>query len=49
MVFTYEAGSVALGAFRPPNGVLTMVSTLATKTHRTLHHMETDETMVGVE
>ena len=32
---------------RPPNGVLTMVSTLATKTHRTLHHMETDETMVG--
>ena len=30
----------------PPNGVITMVSTLATKTHRTLHHEETDETMV---
>lgn len=30
----------------PPNGVLTMVGTLATKTHRTLHHMDTDETML---
>ncbi|CAL1703673.1 unnamed protein product [Somion occarium] len=29
----------------PPNGVLTMVGTLATKTHRTLHHMDTDESM----
>ncbi|KAL0947072.1 hypothetical protein HGRIS_013213 [Hohenbuehelia grisea] len=32
----------------PPNGVITMVSTLATKVHRTLHHVETDETMVPV-
>ena len=32
---------------RPPNGVLTMVSTLSTKTHRTLHHLDTDETMVS--
>ena len=30
----------------PPNGVITMVSTLSTKTHRTLHHEQTDETMV---
>ncbi|CCM03699.1 uncharacterized protein FIBRA_05845 [Fibroporia radiculosa] len=30
----------------PPKGVLTMVSTLATKTHRTLHHLQTDETMI---
>ncbi|KAH7912158.1 hypothetical protein BJ138DRAFT_1005044 [Hygrophoropsis aurantiaca] len=29
----------------PPNGVITMVSTLATKTHRTMHYAETDETM----
>lgn len=33
---------------RPPAGVLTMVSTLATKTHRTLHHMDTDETMAPI-
>ncbi|KAK7689123.1 hypothetical protein QCA50_007814 [Cerrena zonata] len=32
----------------PPNGVLTMVGTLATKTHRTLHHMDTDESMMPV-
>ncbi|KAJ3537495.1 hypothetical protein NM688_g6678 [Phlebia brevispora] len=32
----------------PPNGVLTMVSTLSTKTHRTLHHLHTDETMVPI-
>ncbi|KAH7889248.1 hypothetical protein F5I97DRAFT_1934198 [Phlebopus sp. FC_14] len=32
----------------PPNGVITMVSTLATKTHKTLHHVETDETMMPV-
>ncbi|KAG1877803.1 hypothetical protein DFJ58DRAFT_752768 [Suillus subalutaceus] len=30
----------------PPNGVIAMVSTLATKTHRTLHHAETDEVML---
>jgi hypothetical protein len=30
----------------PPNGVITMVSSLATKVHRTLHSIETDETMV---
>ena len=33
---------------RPPNGVITMVSTLSTKTHKTLHHAETDESMVSV-
>ncbi|KZT11642.1 uncharacterized protein LAESUDRAFT_720903 [Laetiporus sulphureus 93-53] len=32
----------------PPAGVLTMVSSLATKTHRTMHHMDTDETMVPI-
>lgn len=31
---------------RPPVAVLGMVSTLATKTHKTLHHAETDEIMV---
>ncbi|KAI9456269.1 hypothetical protein BJY52DRAFT_1204831 [Lactarius psammicola] len=30
---------------RPPNGVLTMVSTLSTKRHRTLHYADTDEEM----
>ncbi|KAH7922819.1 hypothetical protein BV22DRAFT_1069793 [Leucogyrophana mollusca] len=30
----------------PPNGVITMVSTLATKTHKTMHYAETDETMI---
>ncbi|GBE82620.1 Uncharacterized protein SCP_0410050 [Sparassis crispa] len=32
----------------PPNGVLSMVSALSTKTHRTLHYVDTDETMVPV-
>ncbi|KAI0792863.1 hypothetical protein C8Q75DRAFT_751734 [Abortiporus biennis] len=32
----------------PPNGVLTMVSTLATKTHRTMHHVDTDESMLPI-
>lgn len=32
----------------PPAGVLTMVSTLATNKHRTLHHMDTDETMAPI-
>ncbi|KAL0071465.1 hypothetical protein AAF712_001322 [Marasmius tenuissimus] len=32
----------------PPNGVITMVSSLATKTHKTLHHAETDETMLPI-
>jgi len=32
----------------PPNGVISMVSTLATKSHRTLHHAETDETMLPI-
>lgn len=32
----------------PPNGVLTMVGTLATKTHRTMHRCDTDETMIPV-
>jgi hypothetical protein len=31
---------------RPPNGVLTLVNSLSTKRHRTLHHAETDEEMV---
>jgi hypothetical protein len=30
----------------PPGGVLTMVGTLATKVHKTMHYCETDETMV---
>lgn len=30
----------------PPNGVITMVNQLATKVHKTLHHAETDETML---
>ncbi|KAI0747647.1 hypothetical protein C8Q80DRAFT_1353629 [Daedaleopsis nitida] len=30
----------------PPNGVIAMVSALSTKTHKTLHHEETDETMI---
>ncbi|KAF8911126.1 hypothetical protein CPB84DRAFT_1672473 [Gymnopilus junonius] len=29
----------------PPNGVITMVSSLASKVHKTLHSIETDETM----
>ena len=32
--------------YRSPSGVLTLVSSLATKTHKTLHHIDTDETMV---
>ncbi|KAH9857680.1 hypothetical protein C2E23DRAFT_286396 [Lenzites betulinus] len=32
----------------PPNGVITMVSALSSKTHRTLHHAQTDETMVPI-
>ncbi|KAF8894700.1 hypothetical protein BD779DRAFT_1502479 [Infundibulicybe gibba] len=31
-----------------PNPVISMVSSLATKVHKTLHHMETDETMMPV-
>lgn len=30
----------------PPNGVISMVSSLATKTHKTMHYCQTDETMV---
>ncbi|KAJ7046626.1 hypothetical protein C8F04DRAFT_1307530, partial [Mycena alexandri] len=30
----------------PPNGVITMVSSLASKNHKTLHHLDTDETMI---
>ncbi|TFK55220.1 hypothetical protein OE88DRAFT_1780304 [Heliocybe sulcata] len=30
----------------PPGGVITMVSTLASKVHRTLHHAQTDEVMI---
>ncbi|EAU88219.2 plasma membrane protein [Coprinopsis cinerea okayama7 len=32
----------------PPNGVITMVSSLATKVHKTLHHIDTDEIMIPV-
>ncbi|KAL1947332.1 hypothetical protein VTO73DRAFT_14293 [Trametes versicolor] len=32
----------------PPNGVITMVSALSSKTHRTLHHADTDETMLPI-
>ncbi|KAI0060801.1 hypothetical protein BV25DRAFT_1917361 [Artomyces pyxidatus] len=32
----------------PPGGVLTMVGTLATKTHRTMHYTDTDETMIPI-
>ncbi|KAK7054953.1 hypothetical protein VNI00_003416 [Paramarasmius palmivorus] len=32
----------------PPNAVITMVSSLATKTHKTMHHVETDEVMLPV-
>jgi len=30
----------------PPNGVITMVSSLATKVHKTLHGIDTDESMI---
>jgi len=30
----------------PPNGVLSMVGMLSDKKHRTMHHCDTDETMV---
>ncbi|KAJ7685037.1 hypothetical protein DFH06DRAFT_969067 [Mycena polygramma] len=32
----------------PPNGVISMVSTLASNNHRTLHDHETDETMIAI-
>ncbi|KAI0050058.1 hypothetical protein FA95DRAFT_1677081 [Auriscalpium vulgare] len=32
----------------PPGGVLTLVGTLATKTHRTMHYADTDETMMPI-
>jgi hypothetical protein len=32
----------------PPAGVIQMVSSLATKTHKTMHHAETDETMLPI-
>ncbi|KAF5365719.1 hypothetical protein D9758_003279 [Tetrapyrgos nigripes] len=32
----------------PPAGVITMVSSLASKTHKTLHHIKTDEIMMPV-
>jgi len=32
----------------PPNGVISMVSSLASKNHKTMHHSETDETMIPV-
>ncbi|TFY74486.1 hypothetical protein EWM64_g9525 [Hericium alpestre] len=32
----------------PPNGVLKLVSSLSTKTHRTMHYADTDETMMPI-
>ncbi|KAJ7470605.1 hypothetical protein FB451DRAFT_1340055 [Mycena latifolia] len=32
----------------PPNAVITMVSSLAGKKHKTIHHIETDESMIPV-
>ncbi|KAJ6547407.1 hypothetical protein B0H19DRAFT_954671 [Mycena capillaripes] len=32
----------------PPNGVISMVSSLASNNHRTMHHSETDETMIPI-
>ncbi|KAJ7582843.1 hypothetical protein C8J56DRAFT_1005754 [Mycena floridula] len=32
----------------PPNGVISLVSTLATRTHKTLHDQDTDETMISL-
>ncbi|KJA20267.1 hypothetical protein HYPSUDRAFT_68674 [Hypholoma sublateritium FD-334 SS-4] len=48
--FRYMANVVtsAIVNTPPPNGVLTLVSSLATKTHKTLHHINTDETMVPI-
>lgn len=41
------SGSILLLLFcRPPAGVLALVGQLSTKTHRTMHHCDTDETMV---
>ena len=42
-VFIYDD----LSNSRPPNGVLTLVNSLSTKRHRTLHHADTDEEMVS--
>lgn len=42
-----NVGTVADVDGRPPNGVITMVSALSSKTHRTLHHADTDEIMVS--
>ncbi|KAI0274421.1 hypothetical protein BGY98DRAFT_1090604 [Russula aff. rugulosa BPL654] len=42
--------NVVTSAFRcslqPPNGVLTLVNSLSTKRHRTLHYADTDEEMI---
>ncbi|KAJ7738523.1 hypothetical protein DFH07DRAFT_84470 [Mycena maculata] len=32
----------------PPNGVISMVSSLASRNHRTMHHVDTDETMIPI-
>jgi len=32
----------------PPNGVIAMVSSLATRTHKTMHYADTDESMVPI-
>ncbi|KAJ7273561.1 hypothetical protein B0H12DRAFT_1089992 [Mycena haematopus] len=32
----------------PPNAVISMVSSLASKNHKTMHHSETDETMLPI-
>jgi len=32
----------------PPNPVITLVSSLASKVHKTMHHIETDESMIAI-
>jgi len=32
----------------PPNGVIALVSSLASKVHKTMHHEQTDETMIAL-
>lgn len=46
LVFSWCLFTGAIVNTPPPNGVLTMVNTLATKTHKTMHYADTDESMV---
>ncbi|KII89007.1 hypothetical protein PLICRDRAFT_53502 [Plicaturopsis crispa FD-325 SS-3] len=38
--------NVVTSEHKPPGGVISMVSTLATKTHKTMHYADTDESML---